>query len=82
MFSIFKKTKPSGKTINLKINGMHCTSCSLNIDGSLEDMNGVIDSNTSYAKSTTKVTFDPSKISQEKIIDVIKQAGYTIATDN
>lgn len=48
----------------------------MNIDGELEDSQGVIEANTSFAKQEVEVKFDPEKISQEKIRDVIKSAGY------
>ena len=54
---------------------MHCTGCAMNIDGELEDTNGVTQANTSYAKQETIVEFDPQQISVEKIIDIIKNAG-------
>ena len=59
-----------------KINGMHCTSCAMNIDGELEDTEGVSQSNTNYAKAETKVEFDEGKINQDKIIAIIKKVGY------
>jgi copper chaperone CopZ len=61
----------------LKITGMHCTSCAMNIDGELEDTDGVKAANTSYAKSITNVEFDPKKVSLEKVISIIKTTGYT-----
>ncbi|MCL4417534.1 MAG: cation transporter [Actinobacteria bacterium] len=60
-----------------KIKGMHCTSCAFNIDGELEDTEGVKESKTSYAKQQTEVTFDEEKINEEKILEVIKNAGYS-----
>lgn len=57
----------------LKIEGMHCTSCAMNIDGELEDTKGVQEANTSYAKSETEVTFDSEKVSTNKIINIIKK---------
>lgn len=56
---------------------MHCTSCAFNIDGELEDMDGVKESNTSYARAETEVTFDVGKVKEKQIIDVIKKLGYT-----
>ncbi len=64
------------KTIVLNIQGMHCTSCAMNIDGELEDTDGVVSSNTNYAKQQTEVEFDEEKINQAKIIEIIKTAGY------
>lgn len=60
-----------------KISGMHCTSCAMNIDGELEDTDGVKQSNTNYAKSQTEVEFDEKKVNQEKIINIIQKSGYS-----
>lgn len=84
MFQFFKKNKQTSKSqdnlekITLKINGMHCTSCSLSIDGEIEDLPGVIDVHTNYARAETKVEFNNSKVSIEKIKKVIEKLGYTI----
>lgn len=60
------------KKEKLKIIGMHCTSCAMNIDGDLEDTEGVKESKTNYAKQVTEVTFDPEKVSINKLISVIR----------
>ncbi len=60
-----------------KITGMHCTSCAFNIDGELEDTEGIDEANTNFAKAETEVKFDPKKVSVEKIIKLIKTVGYT-----
>ncbi|QQS38785.1 heavy-metal-associated domain-containing protein [Candidatus Woesebacteria bacterium] len=59
--------------VKLNIFGMHCTSCAMNIDGELEDTEGVKEAKTNYAKQQTEVTFDPEKISIDKIISIIKK---------
>lgn len=66
-----------------KIKGMHCTSCTFSIDGELEDTDGVKEASTNFAKSQTEVKFDPEKVSEEKIVKLIKKAGYdaTLATN-
>lgn len=82
MWSIFsrKSTEKSSQyqTATFKIIGMHCTSCSMNIDGELEDTTGVISASTSYAKSETKVVFDPKKIQPKKIQQVIGGLNYEV----
>ena len=60
-----------------KILGMHCTSCAMNIDGELEDIQGVTSSTTSYAKQETDVEFDEKKVDEKKIVEVIKSVGYS-----
>ena len=60
----------------LKIEGMHCTSCALNIDFDLEDLEGIKSSKTSYAAQITEIEFDQSKLSDRVILDTIKKTGY------
>lgn len=60
-----------------KIEGMHCASCAMNIDGELEDTAGVKDVRTNYARQLTEVEFDEGLIDEPKIIEIIKKAGYT-----
>ena len=56
------KSKPKGEQIILKIEGMHCVSCAMNVDGELEDLEGVASASTSYAKSEVKVVYDSEKV--------------------
>ncbi len=66
------------KKVVLKITGMHCTSCAMNIDGDLEDyIKGVKASNTNYAKAETEVEFDEKKTNIDEILKQIKDTGYT-----
>lgn len=76
MFRIFSKAK-EGTILKIKIGGMHCTSCSLTIDGELEDIAGVFESSTKYASSETVVRFNPSQVSTEQLLDAIIRLGYT-----
>ncbi len=65
-------------TLTLQIVGMHCTSCAMNIDFELEDLNGVQSANTNYAKAITKVTFDPKKITVDMLSDTIRKLKYDV----
>lgn len=60
----------------LKISGMHCTACSMNIDFDLEDLDGVKSSKTNYAKQESEVEYDEEKIKLQQILDQIKNTGY------
>lgn len=62
----------------LKIAGMHCSSCAMNIDFDLEDLEGVVSASTSYAQQQCEVEFDPAKIKDKDLIEVVKKAGYTV----
>lgn len=63
------------KKVKLKINGMHCTSCAMNIDFELEDL-GVKSSKTNYIKQETDIFFDEEKIKLPEILEQIRKIGY------
>lgn len=64
------------KIVKFKIDGMHCTSCAINIDFDLEDLEGVQSAKTNYAKEETEVEFDEKICSLEKITETISNTGY------
>ncbi len=64
----------------LKIKGMDCSSCAMNIDFDLEDLKGVKSVKTSYAKQECEVEFDEDEITEELILQVVKKSGYIAST--
>jgi Cu+-exporting ATPase len=60
----------------LKIEGMHCSSCAMNIDFDLEDLKGVKTAKTNYAKQNSEVEFDEDLIQPHEIVEQIKKTGY------
>ncbi len=55
---------------------MHCTSCAMSIDMDLEDLDGVKEAKTSYAKQETEVEFDEEKLGLDQIVKAIEKTGY------
>lgn len=81
MLNFFKlKTESQKDTaqVTFQISGMHCTSCGMNIDGELEESAGVLSAQTSYAKSETKVEYDPQQTSPLELQKVIESLNYQI----
>jgi copper chaperone CopZ len=76
MFGLPKR-QLAGETAVIKIDGMHCSSCTLAIDGALEDL-GVLRSATNYAKGETKVEYDGAKLSLPQIVAEIEKQGYKV----
>lgn len=64
------------KKIKLDIKGMHCSSCAMNIDFDLEDLEGIKSSKTNYAKQFTEVEFDENKLTDNEIRKQIEKTGY------
>ena len=90
MFSFLNKKSPSvipakagihqidsTESLTLRLQGLHCSSCATIIDLTLEDLPSV-EATTNYAKSETKVYFDPTQTSLEKIKSTITSLGYKI----
>lgn len=60
----------------LKIEGMHCSSCAMMIEGELEDIG--VTAKCSFAAQIVEVEFDNQKISDGDIAKAIQKAGYKI----
>ncbi len=56
--------------------GMHCPSCSMLIQMTLEDLDGVVSARADHAAGTTEVVYDPSRTTPEGIVAEITKAGY------
>ena len=70
------------KTQTLKITGMHCVSCTINIDGELEDTKGVKEANTNFIKAQTVIVYDETLVTDKEIIKIIKNLGYDAQISN
>ena len=62
-----------------RIDGMHCGSCSLLIDDTLEDLPGVSRSQTELKAGRSTVQLDTGVIDAQQVIDAITDLGYTAA---
>lgn len=60
----------------LRIEGMHCVACAAAIDLDLEDVPGVAEARTSFARAETAVAYDPARVSLETLIATIARSGY------
>lgn len=69
------------KKIEIKISGMHCTSCALNIEQSLSKIDGVNDANVNYATEKATVHVADDFDGDKKIIEVIEKGGYKASLD-
>lgn len=67
------------KKIILNIEGMHCTSCAMNIDFDLEDLEGIKSAKTNYAKQKCEVELDENKVTINKVLKQIQETGYKAA---
>ncbi|WP_373056675.1 heavy-metal-associated domain-containing protein [Zunongwangia sp. H14] len=63
--------------VKLRVKGMHCqTGCANGIDVMLKEQDGILKSQTSFKDSASVIKFNPEKISEEKIISLIRERGF------
>jgi copper chaperone len=58
------------------VKGMHCGSCALLIDDTLEDLPGITDTHTSLKTGRTTVDLDPKHNSPADVLNAIRELGY------
>jgi copper chaperone len=69
-------------THTFTVTGMHCASCGMLIDDTLEDLDGVTRTATNLRARRSTVTIDPSRCTPEQVIAAITAAGpYTARWD-
>ncbi len=64
--------------ITLPITGMHCEGCAATITQNLEEMAGIFAANVSIATEQAAVTFNPSALSKDAIVDKIRSLGFDV----
>ncbi|MBT3582284.1 heavy-metal-associated domain-containing protein [Candidatus Woesearchaeota archaeon] len=65
------------KSVKIITKGMKCHSCEMLVKDALEELNGVDKAEASHETGAIYIDFDNKKTSKEKIIEVIKEEGYT-----
>lgn len=61
--------------IDLNIKGMSCAACVNRVEKALKK-NGTLSAEVNLATEKARVTFDPSRLSPERIVSIISEAGY------
>ena len=61
------------KQVTLPVTGMHCTNCSETVARELGKLDGVATANVNYATEKATVTFNPSVLDENTIIERIKR---------
>ena len=68
--------------INLPITGMHCENCASTITRHLRKMDGILVADVSLATEYAAVTFDTSTLSEETIVDKIRDLGFDVVDED
>lgn len=64
------------KKVKLKIHGMHCASCVAVLERSLKKVGGVSQATINLATERATVTYDPAKVTDDKLSSAVSNVGY------
>ena len=67
------------ESIELVVDGIHCASCGLLIDETVEELDGVERCQTDVRRARARVTYDPDRVVIDAIVLAITDAGYSAA---
>ena len=65
------------KSLSFHVSGMHCASCSVNIQRALRKTPGVTEANVNYNNEQAYVKFDEQVATTEQLAQAVKKVGYT-----
>lgn len=65
-------------TKTLKVQGMTCNHCVMRVQKALKGVIGVQDVKVDLQKAEAEVTYDESKVTQEKLSFAVVEAGYKV----
>ncbi|MFK5957632.1 MAG: mercury(II) reductase [Lutibacter sp.] len=72
----------SHKTMNLNIDGMTCSGCSLHIEKDMNRINGIVSSSVNHQTGNGNFIFDINKISTQDVINAVNNIGnYSVIND-
>lgn len=69
------------KTMDLSIEGMHCASCAITLDKSLNRLEGVNEVNVDLNSNKAHVVIDPRQVTIDDIDKIVKDLGFTLLKD-
>lgn len=68
------------ETVVFNTGGMHCSSCPMLIEMTVDELEGVLDVSADYRTLITEVTFEPTLVSVADIVEAMESVGYTATT--
>ncbi|MFW5994831.1 MAG: heavy metal translocating P-type ATPase [Spirochaetia bacterium] len=64
------------------VRGMSCASCAASVESMLGSLDGVQTAQVNFATEKVSVYFDPAKVEESNMTDVVRQIGYELVTDD
>jgi len=65
-------------TIKINVSGMACQGCADSLARRLNQEAGVSDASVSLEKKSAEVSFDPNGLNEERLREVVADAGFSV----
>ena len=65
-----------GSTIRIPVSGMTCAACQARVQRTLQRQPGVADASVNLMLHDATITYDPTAVSPEKLVEAIRATGY------
>ena len=72
------KTSIGVSTLSLPVEGMTCASCVLRVEKALKNVDGVAAAAVNLATEKATITFDPSRVTLDRLQQSVAESGYTL----
>ncbi|MHB9150228.1 MAG: heavy metal translocating P-type ATPase [Thermoleophilia bacterium] len=69
------------ETVQIPVEGMTCASCVARVQKGLGKVEGVTEASVNFATEKATVSYDPTVVSVDRLIDTVKDAGYGVQTE-
>jgi Cu+-exporting ATPase len=67
---------PTQKTIRIPVSGMTCAACQSRVQRTLQKEGGVADAAVNLMMQSATVTYDPSAVAPQRLVEAIRETGY------
>lgn len=64
--------------VTLKLNGMHCASCVMNVENFLIRLGGIFDVKADLTSQTARINYDKTKVTVKDMEEVINSLGFEV----
>ena len=69
------------KKANIKVSGMSCASCALNVEKSLKNLEGVDEAQVNLGTEEATVEYNPEKLNLSRLEAAVEKAGYGVVNE-
>jgi Cu+-exporting ATPase len=69
------------KKVEIKVSGMSCASCALNVEKSLKNLEGVEEAHVNIGTEKATVEYDSEKLNLPKLEKAVEEAGYDVVNE-